>query len=244
MIDFIAPNWPAPAKIKAYSTMRAGGFSQAPFANFNLSYSVGDDAEVVKKNRGLLRDSLQLPTEPFWLSQVHGVNVVKVEKHSAPVTADASYTRQQNTVCVVSTADCLPVLLCDRNATCVAAIHAGWRGLAAGVIEQTINALQIPAQDLLVWLGPAIGPEVFEVGEEVFQQFCAVDQNAAQAFKPSINNRWLANIYLLAKQRLTKCDVTAIYGGEYCTYSDSGRFFSYRRDKQTGRMASLIWMDK
>lgn len=245
MFDIITPNWSAPAKIKAFSTTRNGGVSQAAFASLNLAHHVGDDAELVKKNRELLKTALQLPSEPFWISQVHGVNVVEIgiEKHSSPITADASYTRQTNAVCVILTADCLPILICDRKATIVAAIHAGWRGLAAGVIEQTIKALNISGDQLLAWLGPAIGPDKYEVGEDVLEKFIAIDSQAEIAFKSSSSNRWLANMYLLAKQRLISCGITAIYGGDYCTHSDEKRFFSYRRDKLTGRMATGIWLE-
>lgn len=243
MRDVIKPNWPAPKNIKAFTTTRAGGFSQNAFASFNLAHHVGDETEMVKKNRAHLHDTMQLPNEPVWINQVHGITVVPADKVSTVTTADASFTQQPNIVCSVLTADCLPVFFCDKNATRVAVAHAGWRGLAAGIIEQTITALNIAADNLLVWLGPAIGPAVFEVGAEVVTQFCEGDPQAETAFKPSPNNRWLADIYLLAKQRLQKCGITAIYGGDLCTYSDNERFFSYRRDGQTGRMASLIWLE-
>lgn len=275
--------WPAPATIKAYTTTREGGVSQPPFASFNLGEHVGDDPMAVQRNRGLLRQQLQLPGEPLWLEQVHGTRVVCADhanyadhvdhvdhvdrlRHandnsrssdnaekaltkdpqriSNPldlVVADAAYTHQPNVVCAVLTADCLPVLLCARRGNSVAAVHAGWRGLVAGVIEHTVQALQIPGSELLAWLGPAIGPTMFEVGEEVQAQFVAVDDQAQAAFTATTNNRWLADIYLLARQRLQRCGVTAIYGGDYCTYSQQQTFFSYRRDRQTGRMASVIW---
>lgn len=245
MFKPITPNWPAPKTIKAYSTTRKGGFSEGIYASLNLGLHVDDDLDTVKRNRSLLQTELHLPTEPVWINQVHGIYVLQADQTSSlsDKTADASYTRQSNIVCTVLTADCLPILLCDHNASCVAAIHAGWRGLAAGVIEQTIKTMHIPGSELLAWLGPAIGPEAFEVGDEVKQQFCAVDPAAECTFKPSKNNRWLADIYSLAKQRLVQCGVTAVYGGEYCTYSDTERFFSYRRDGKTGRMASMIWIE-
>jgi polyphenol oxidase len=215
MFDVITPNWPAPAKVKAFTTTR--------------------------KNSAVLRN--HLPSEPCWLKQVHGVHVVEAKISDAKIIADAAFTRQTNIVCAVLTADCLPIFLCDRNATIVAAIHAGWKGLAAGIIEQTVKALNIPAENLLAWLGPAIGPTKFEVRADVLEKFITVDPQAEQAFKPFTSDSWLADIYLLAKQRLQQCNVTAIYGGGLCTYSDEQRFFSYRRDnQQTGRMASLIWL--
>jgi polyphenol oxidase len=187
---------------------------------------------------------MQLPSDPVWINQVHGVAVAQADIVTSLITADASFTTKPNIVCAVLTADCLPVFFCNKNATHVAIAHAGWRGLADGVIEETIKVLKIPGDELLVWLGPAIGPQAFEVGEEVLQQFCAVDPQAAIAFKPSSNNRWLGDMYLLAKQRLQKYGVTAIHGGDLCTYSDSEKFFSYRRDGQTGRMASSIWLER
>ena len=190
-----------------------------------------------------MAEQLQLPAEPIWLNQVHGIEAVQADTAQRSVTADAAYTRQPNTVCTILTADCLPLLICDKNATCVAAIHAGWKGLAAGVIEATLKNIGIPGENLLVWLGPAIGPNVFEVGDEVRKQFIAHDPAAKQAFKINENNRWLADIYLLAKQRLAHYHVNEIYGGDFCTYSDKEFFFSYRRDHQTGRMASLIWIN-
>ncbi len=241
MLDLLSPNWPALARVKAYTTTRKGGFSQGPFTSFNLRLG-GDDDEAAKRNRQLLADTLKLPNAPVWLAQVHGTNAVPAELAAPLTTADASYTFKPNTVCAVLTADCLPVLVCNRQATCVAAIHAGWRGLAAGVIEATLQKLNIPAAELLVWLGPAIGPDVFEVGDEVRQQFIAIDPQANAAFLPH-KDRWLANIYLLAKQRLTNSGVTAVYGGEFCTLTDKDRFYSFRREPVTGRMASLIWLE-
>lgn len=240
-MNFIKPYWPAPPTIKAYTTTRVGGASLAPFASFNLANHVGDDPQRIAQNRILLNEMLQLPTEPVWLNQVHGTTVIQADTASTLLTADASYTHEPNIICAVLTADCLPILICDRNATTVAAIHAGWRGLAAGVIEHTIATLDIKQNELTAWLGPAIGPQVYEVGEEVRQQFIDYHPAAEIAFQPNANERWLANIYLLAKQRLTQCGIMAIYGGDYCTYTNETLFFSYRRDGQTGRMASLIW---
>jgi len=223
-MNFIKPNWPAPPNIHAYTTTRAAG----------------DFADL--QNRPLLNKLLALPNDPIWLKQEHGTMAVKADSVPKNTVADASYTDQANTVCAVLTADCLPLLLCDRQGTGVAAIHAGWRGLAAGVIEQTLKTFACPAHEILAWLGPAIGPEVFEVGNEVKEQFIAVDTQAEIAFKPSPQGRWLADIYLLAKQRLVKYGINAIYGGKFCTYTDTQQFFSYRRDHDARRMATVIWL--
>lgn len=242
MINTITPNWPAPKRVKAFTTTRNGGFSQGDCASFNLAYDKGEAKNIIDQNRTLLRDELRLPAEPLWLTQIHSTIAVQADQCKSPVTADAAYTRNADVVCSVLTADCLPLLICDKKATCVAAAHAGWKGLAAGVIEATLEALQIPGEQLLVWLGPAMGPQAFVVREDVLQQFVAADPQAIQAFKPISAEQWLADIYLLAKQRLAHYNVTAIYGGEYCTYTDAQRFYSFRRDKNTGRMASLIWL--
>lgn len=245
MNNFIKPNWPAPERVHACSTTREGGFSQNRYASLNLAVHVEDEFMMVARNRALLREQLQLPAEPLWLNQVHGTTVVQADQQYMQVTADAAYTHSPNVICAVLAADCLPVLLCDKDATCVAAVHAGWRGLAAGIIEKTIDTLQVPGEQLLAWLGPAIGPSMFEVGRELMQQFVAMDPHATKAFKPAaVKNKWLADIYVLARQRLAQRNVTAVYGGEYCTYSEAELFYSYRRDKQkTGRMGSLIWLE-
>jgi YfiH family protein len=244
MIEIITPQWPAPLQVKAFTTTRKGGFSQAEFSSLNLADDKGDEKTAVARNRALLREQLLMPAEPLWLTQVHGTTVVPAEQHEPGVTADAAYTRKTNVVCAVTTADCLPLLICDKAGTCVAAVHAGWKGLAAGVIEATLKTLQIPGNQLLVWLGPAMGPQAFEVREDVLQQFVAADPQAIQAFKPISADQWLVDIYLLAKQRLANYNVTAVYGGKYCTYTDAKRFYSFRRDNKTGRMASLIWLQK
>jgi YfiH family protein len=242
-MTFITPNWPAASKIKAFSTTRQNGFSLAPFDSFNLAEHVDDKVENVKRNRIKLQTILQLPAEPFWLSQIHSTKVVEAKCDSSYPIADASYTSTTNTICAVLTADCLPLLICDKKASCVAAVHAGWKGLANGIIEETLKTLNIPGEELLVWLGPAIGPDTFEVGEDVLQKFMEYDSHAKKAFRALPNNKWLANIYELAKQRLLNFGVTEIYGGEFCTFTQKDKFFSYRRDKQTGRMASLIWIE-
>ncbi len=243
LTDFgwIVPDWPAPASIRAASTTRQGGVSLAPYTSLNLGDHVGDLPAAVVENRSRLRQ--QLPGEPVWLQQVHGVAVVNAATvPGVAAAADASFTHSIDVVCAVMTADCLPLLFCNRQGTVVAAAHAGWRGLLDGVIEATLLRMGVAATDLLVWLGPAIGPSAFEVGNEVRDAFIAHDAVAAAAFKPSPGGRWLADIYQLARQRLEVVGVTAVYGGGCCTYSDTERFYSYRRDGVTGRMASLIWI--
>lgn len=242
MLKVITPTWPAPPQVKAYTTTRYGGVSLPPYDSFNLAEHVGDDAPAVASNRAILATALNLPTEPIWLNQVHGTQATVAQPTQLNCTADAAYTDQVGPICVVLTADCLPVLFCDCYGTAIAAAHAGWRGLADGILEATLQHFQVPIQDILVWLGPAIGPQVFEVGEEVRTAFTNRLPAAAAAFTPSRQGRWLANLYQLAQQRLSQQGVTHIYGGDFCTYTDHQRFYSYRRDQVTGRMASLIWL--
>jgi len=238
--DLILPSWPAPANVRAIQTTRKGGVSVAPYDSLNLGEHTGDNLMQVAANRQLL--NRHVPTEPVWLKQVHGTTVVDATLASCAPVGDAAIARQRQAVCVVMTADCLPVLLCDRAGTVVAVAHAGWRGLLDGVIESTVAAMQVAPEQVLVWLGPAIGPQAFEVGAEVREAFMAKDIMAVQAFVARPNDKWLADIYLLARQRLAGLGITQIYGGEYCTYNDTDRFFSYRRDGVTGRMASMIWL--
>lgn len=241
---WITPDWPASANVRAVCTTRHGGVSVAPFASLNLGDHVGDDPYAVARNRMIVGDSLRLPTEPLWLKQVHGVDVCGMDVGQCYPTGDASLALRKNQVCVVMTADCLPVLFCDKAGTRVAAAHAGWRGLQAGVLEQTLARLDCSSAEVMAWLGPAIGPGAFEVGGEVRDAFMQHDPAAVEAFRPSTNDgKWLADIYRLARQRLQAAGVEAVYGGDLCTYTDTERFFSYRRDGQTGRMACLIWMD-
>jgi YfiH family protein len=302
---FIIPDWPAPPHVRALVTTRLGGVSSAPFASLNLGDHVGDAAEAVAANRRLLRR--HLPSEPVWLQQVHGIECIDAQfaGTAAPPEADAAFTRAPGVVCAVLTADCLPVLLCDEDGSTVAAAHAGWRGLASGVIESTVGAMGLPGERLMAWLGPAIGPDNFEVGGEVRAAFIAHDRRAAEAFVAKPDGKWLCNIYLLARQRLAALNIRRIASAEFlgpprsshrdflrsqprlaaphggpdvglgrpgadlnapprsqprlaaphggpdvglgrpgadvCTVSDSERFYSYRRDGVTGRMASLIW---
>lgn len=240
--DWIVPNWPAPSWVKAASTTRTGGVSVGAYAALNLAQHVADLPQAVAANRRRLRERLQLPAEPVWLAQVHGRGIVDAD-HAAPgVEGDAAISRAPGHVCAVMTADCLPLLLCDRAGSCIAAAHAGWRGLAQGVIEATVAALGVPGNSLLAWLGPAIGPQAFEVGDEVRAAFVAQDPAAAAAFQPH-GARWHADLYRLAHQRLAALGIAEVCGGGMCTYTDAERFYSYRRDGTTGRMATLIWMD-
>lgn len=239
--DWIIPDWPAPSWVHAITTTRQGGVSLGSYATLNLGEHVDDRPEDVAVNRQRLHAALELPAEPLWLHQVHGRNMVLIEQATPGVTADGAQSRTPGQICAVLTADCLPVLLCDRAGTRVGAVHAGWRGLADGVIEAAIGALEVPGSSLLAWLGPAIGPHAFEVGSEVRAAFIAHDANAASAFQPQ-GERWHANLYQLARQRLATQGITEVYGGEHCTYTDRERFYSYRRDGRTGRMATMIWM--
>ena len=241
------PHWPAPDTVHAVSTLRGGGVSSGPYQGLNLGDHVGDTPDCVSENRLRLQRSLKLPSAPLWLSQVHGTTVIDAYRPDGAVAsgrpqADATLTSEPGIVCAVLTADCLPLLFCDRQGTRVAAAHAGWRGLADGIIERTFEALGVPATELLVWMGPAIGAAVFEVGAEVHERFIRHDPTSQQAFRPVEQGRYLADITLLARQRLQGLGVDAVYGGQWCTYSQPQAFYSYRRDGVTGRMASLIWM--
>lgn len=239
--DFIYPDWPAPANIKAIQTTRAGGLSRTPYKSLNLGTHVGDFACDVAANRQRL--SPFLPSEPVWLNQVHGVQVMDASLANCVEEADATFSKKVGTVCTVMTADCLPVLLCDTEGTVVAAAHAGWRGLCQGVLEATVMAMQTPPEKLMAWMGPAIGASVFEIGDEVRAAFIVKNAQAAQAFTPISPNKWLMDIYQLARLRLKAVSISQVYGGDFCTYTDQTRFFSYRRDGITGRMASMIWFD-
>lgn len=210
MTDIISPHWPAPKNIHALTT-----------------------------TKNTVIENLHLPSEPVWLNQVRGPITVLADDVKGNVEADASYTQKPNVICVVKTADCLPILICDKNGSCVAAVHAGWGGLASGVIESAIQKIPALPEDLLAWFGPAIGPEKFEVGEDVYEKF----PDNQIAFRAISNVKYLCDIYLLARQRLEKLGVKQIYGGTECTYSDAARFYSHRRSKDTGRMFSMIWMD-
>jgi YfiH family protein len=242
--SLITPRWPAPATVRAASTTRIGGRSRAPYDELNLGERSGDDPDTVSANRAALSRLLELPAEPFWLHQVHGARVVDAGTAGAGPEADAAIASRPGAVCAVLTADCLPVLLCDARGTRVGAVHAGWRGMAQGVIEAAVAHLGGGAE-LLAWLGPAIGPGAYEVGPEVRAALCAGLERAAQvAFSPSPSpaGRWMADLYTLARLRLRKAGVDSIHGGAHCTFSEADRFYSYRRDGPTGRMASLVWL--
>jgi polyphenol oxidase len=241
MRDWLVPDWPAPENIRAYVTTRGGGVSAGPYAGLNLADHVGDEPNNVAANRALLNSCL--PSEPRWLNQVHGNIAVAADSIEPGCEADGSYTASAGVVCAVLTADCLPVLLTDRRGSKVAVAHAGWRGLSRGVIEQTVEGMGVPPPELLVYLGPAIGPRRFEVGEDVRDVFLEDDEDALTAFMPTVEGKWLANLYELAQLRLRRLGVEEVYGGDCCTYIEQDRFFSYRRDGKTGRMASLIWME-
>jgi hypothetical protein len=236
----ISPEWPAPANVRALQTTRNGGVSVAPYASFNLGSHVGDNPLAVSRNRMLLAPLL--PSEPVWLNQVHGLGVADAGHAGCLPEADASVSKHPGAVCVVMTADCLPVLLCDDKGSVVGAAHAGWRGLCDGVIESTVSAMNVPASTLMAWLGPAIGPGEFEVGDEVRAAFVAKQPQAAAAFMACNNGKWLADICQLARLRLNDLGISRIYGGGLCTYREAERFYSYRRDGVTGRMGTFIWL--
>lgn len=237
----IIPDWSAPPNIRALQTTRQGGVSAAPYDSLNLGDHVGDAPLNVARNRMLLNSLL--PSEPVWLEQVHGTIVTNADNASCRPQGDACIARQRGSVCVVMTADCLPVLLCDKQGSVVGAVHAGWKGLAAGVIETTVKAMNTSPQNLVAWLGPAISQEFFEVGGEVRAAFVAAHPRAEAAFAAGRPGKWLADIYALARIRLNALGIEQIYGGNFCTYRESDRFFSYRRDGTTGRMGTFIWLE-
>lgn len=243
MSAFIVPDWPAPHGVRAASTLRTGGVSRAPYDSFNLAAHVGDDPANVAENRQRLRRELQLAVEPSWLQQVHGTRVVRAAESSPEQPADGAVALEPGPICAVMTADCLPVLFCSRDGRRVGVAHAGWRGLAAGVLEETARALDTPGEELMCWLGPAIEPEHFEVGPEVRAAFVDRDAAAARAFVPLAQGKWLADLYDLARLRLGRLGVQSIHGGERGTFRERAAFFSYRRDGRCGRMATLIWIE-
>lgn len=242
-LEWIVPDWPAPPRVRALATTRIGGFSTGAYASLNLAMHVGDDPDVVSRNRALLREAARLPAEPMWLQQVHGTQVWTGGSVDVPPVADAAVTMKQGEVCAILTADCLPVLFCADDGSAVGAAHAGWRGLAGGVLEATIAAMRVPPNRLLAWLGPAIEPAAFEVGGEVFERFVARNPRHERAFARNARGRWQADLYALARIELHSLGVDRIYGGGFATFADSKRFYSYRRDQQTGRMATVVWME-
>jgi YfiH family protein len=253
-LEIITPEWPAPPWVRAAFTSRTGGISVAPYDSLNLGARIGDSPEAVAENRRRVREKLGLPAEPVWLEQVHGVEVVELgavgdaaagrrDSRDRPPTADASVAHGAGQVCAIRVADCMPVLFAARDGSVVGAAHAGWRGLAGGVLEATIGRLGVGAGELIAWMGPAIGPKHFEVGEDVRAVFTATDAGAASAFVANARGRWQCDLYALARRRLSALGVRGIYGGGWCTFAEASRFFSYRRDGQCGRMAALIWIE-
>ena len=249
-LAIIEPNWPAPKNVKSLQTTRLGGVSLFPYESLNLGAHVEDNEQSVLENRKRLGELL--PNSPWWLQQVHGTSVVTEPLGRNCPQADGSITQKTNEVCTVMTADCLPVLFCDEAGTQVAAVHAGWRGLADGILEEALGQFSCSSNSILAWLGPAIGPSAFEVGVSVYDAFCSQSSAASDCFVKQVNQtnseglgvieKWHADIYALAKLRLNSAGLSKIYGGDFCTYTDAQRFFSYRRDGKTGRMASCIWL--
>ena len=248
-MEVIRPQWPVPPRVRAAFTLRGGGVSVRPYDSLNLGEHTGDEPRAVAQNRQRIREGLGLPAEPSWLKQLHGARTVVLEPGAvrepaaAAPEADAATTRCAAVVCAVLVADCLPVLLAARDGSVIAAAHAGWRGLAAGVLESAVAAMGPAPAGLVAWLGPGIGPGHFEVGEEVLAAFTATDAMARGAFSRNARGRWQCDLAGLARRRLQALGVTGIYGGEWCTFADPARFFSYRRDGRCGRMAALIWLD-
>ena len=242
-LEFVVPHWPAPAGVRACCTTRYGGVSRPPFDRLNLSLGVGDDPAAVAVNRSRLAARLSLPAQPLWMRQVHGTRVLGAEAAGPDPAGDACIARSAGMPCVVSIADCLPVLLCSGCGTIVAAAHAGWRGLAAGVIENTIAEMNTPPSEIVAWLGPAIGAPAYEVGPEVRDAFVDRHREDAAAFSRGRPGRWNADLVRLARARLRRCGVWPVYGGDLCTHSDPRRFYSFRRDGRTGRFAALIWIE-
>jgi len=241
-VAWLTPQWPAPAVVHALSTERGGGGSAAPYVSLNLASHVGDAAAAVAENRRRLRIAAELPAEPSWLTQIHGTRIADLDVVGPAGPADGALTRRHGRVCAILTADCLPVLFAEDSGAAIAAAHAGWRGLAGGVLEATVRALAVAPPTLLVWLGPAIGPKHFEIGPEVRDELLRGDPGAHAAFEVNARGRYLADLSALARRRLERLGIERIYGGGECTYTDGDRYFSYRRDGETGRQATLIWL--
>lgn len=242
MTELIVPEWPLPPGVAACSSTRIGGISSGPYASLNLGAHCGDNLDDVEENRRRLFADARMPSAPVWLEQVHGEAVLRLrDEPYASKRADASWSDTPGLVCAVMTADCLPVLFCNQAGSEVAAAHAGWRGLCGGVLEQTVAHFKDRPENIMAWLGPAIGPQAFEVGNDVRDAFIAKDNSAERAFRP-VGDKYFADIYQLARQRLNNAGVTKIYGGDRCTFTEKRDFFSYRRDRITGRMASFIWL--
>lgn len=245
-MEFLSAKWAVSNKVRAFSTTRQGGVSLPPFDSLNLGDHVNDDSKSVERNRCLLKEAANLPQFPLYLNQIHSTRVIELPYQGSDIDADAVYTNQPNQVCLVMTADCLPVLFAAKDGSEVAAAHAGWRGLCDGILENTVAKFRCPPNEICAWLAPAISAKAFQVGGEVVEQFCAFDPNALQAFQndPLASGKFYGDLYQIARQRLNRVGVTEISGGEHCTFSEKERFFSYRRDKITGRMAHLIWIQE
>jgi YfiH family protein len=241
--QLLTPEWAAPPAVRAAFTLRGGGVSAPPFDSLNLGAHVGDEPAAVAENRRRVREVLELPAEPAWLEQVHGTRVADLETSGTLAPADAVLTRTRGQVCAVQVADCMPVVFAARDACAVAVAHAGWRGLAAGVLEATVAALGARPGGLLAWLGPAISQPHFEVGAEVREAFLKSDPGGSGAFVRNARGRWQCDLVALARRRLDALGVTAVAGGSWCTYADPVRFFSFRRDGRCGRMAALVWLE-
>ena len=241
--SWIVPDWPAPAGVRAFVTTREGGVSRGAYASLNLGASSGDDPESVARNRELVRE--HLPSTPRWMAQVHGTGVADLDAldERDVARADAAVATKAGLVAAVLTADCMPLFFSDSRGSRVAVAHAGWRGLSGGVIENTVRAMQADPGDVVAWMGPAIGPDAFEVGAEVREAFVAADARAAQAFRPHGPGKFMADLYALARQRLARAGVASVHGGGFCTRHDEERFFSYRREKASGRMGAFIWRE-
>lgn len=239
--QWIVPDWPAPAHVRALVTTRAGGHSSGPYAGMNLGRRTADDPVAVDANHAQLNKLL--PAPPHWLAQVHGNRVVVADGLTDIPEADASVACRVGTVCAILVADCLPVLFTDRAGSCIAAAHAGWRGLAGGVLANTVARMPVKPAELLAWIGPGIGPTAFEVGDDVLQAFCADAPERKAAFQPRRSGKWLCDLPALARDALHRAGVTEVYGGDLCTYSDPQRFYSHRRNPVTGRMAALLWLE-
>lgn len=242
MTEFIQPQWPAPACVSAYCSTRRGGHSARPYDSLNLALHVGDDAASVAGNRQILRDRLSLPGEPAWLNQIHGTRAVVLERERER-DADAAITREPGRIAVIMTADCLPILLCNRDGSEVAALHAGWRGLQAGVIQSTLQTMRSDGGQLLAWIGPGISQAAFEVGDEVRLAFTDSDSGALDYFAPHGAGHWLCDLAGLAQRVLERHGVGAVFRDSHCSYKNADLFYSYRRDGATGRMAALIWIN-
>ena len=241
--DWLVPDWPAPARVRAFVTTRSGGVSEGEYASMNLGSTSGDRPANVTKNRLIVRE--RLPATPRWLAQVHGAEVAILGSlgPEAVAKADAAVAHRAGEVCTVLTADCMPVLLCDEAGRRVAIAHAGWRGMAAHVIENAVRAMDVPPESVVAWMGPAIGPQAFEVGPEVREAFLAGDAGADAAFRPHREGKFLADLYALARRRLARAGVSRVHGGGFCTFRERERFFSYRREKKSGRMGAFIWIE-